>query len=73
MKYCTAKKISTQNCYNNQWQVVSRHRTFPLAIKRVDVGGYTSSRGITIVRVFEIADDIIRGESINDNGKRWEA
>ena len=61
MKTCTAKKISTRQHLNNEFEVVSIHKSFDLAFKK-------SENGHIIV---EIADDINRGDSINDDGKRW--
>ena len=64
MKYCTAKKISTQQVYNNEYEVMSIHKSMEEALKtKVDY----------VFGVFEIDDSINRGDSINDSGKRWES
>jgi len=61
MKICTAKKISTQQHLNNEFEVVSIHKSFDLAIKNVEPAYI----------VVEISDDIKRGDSINNDGKKW--
>jgi len=64
MKFCTIKKISTQQCYNNEYEVASVHKNFDLALKAAEKEDLS---------VIEINDDIKLGDSVNDEGKRWES
>ena len=64
MKYCTAKKISTQQVYNNEYEVMSIHQSAEQALK---------TKADYVASVFEIDDSIKRGDSINDSGKKWES
>ena len=64
MKYCTAKKISTQQVYNNEWKVMSIHKSMELALQ-VKPDFYFG--------IFEIDDSINRGDSIEGSGKKWES
>lgn len=61
MKYCNATKISTQQCYNNEFRVDSLHDDFDSALESSD------NRSI-----IEVADSIQIGDSINDSGELWE-
>ena len=63
MKFCNAKKISNQQCYNNEYAVVSVHKSIELALKARD--------DREIMATIEVADDIKVGDSINDSGKDW--
>jgi hypothetical protein len=62
-KFCTAKKISTQHCYNNRFEVLSTHKTFDLAKKKA-----SSNESVS-----QIEDSIKIGDSIDRYGARWVA
>ena len=64
MKYCTAKKISTQQAYNNKYKVLSIHESMEVALK---------AKPDCVFGIFEIDDTIKRGDSIDDSGKKWES
>jgi len=64
MPFCTTKRISTRQCYNNEYKVISIHKNISLALKKGDREGYG---------VVEIGSEIKRGDSVNDNGKLWES
>ena len=61
MKYSVAKKISSQECYNNEFQVISLHSDFDSALESA---GQNEA-------VIEVSDSVAVGESINDNGQVW--
>jgi hypothetical protein len=63
MKYATAKKISTQQCYNNEYAVLKIFNSFDSAWNDA------SDRSIIV----EVSGDIKIGDSINSNGKKWES
>ena len=64
MKYCIAKKVSTQQVYNNEYEVMSIHESAEQAIK---------TKTDYVFGVFKIDDSIKRGDSINDAGEKWES
>ncbi len=61
MKFARAKKISTQQVYNNEYKVIALHDTFDNAHKKL---------GDSEILI-EVSNEIKRGDSINDNGKLW--
>ncbi len=63
MKYAVAKRISNQQVYNNEFEVVSIHSNFNQALE-------SSGRQEIIV---EVSNEISIGDSINDGGKPWES
>lgn len=63
MKKCTAKKISTRQHLNNEFEVISIHSTFDLAVKNINDGHI----------IIDISNDIKIGDSINENGEKWES
>lgn len=63
MKFATATKISTQECYNSEYEVLSLHGDFNSALEQ------SNGQEITI----EVPENINIGDSINDNGKAWQA
>lgn len=63
MAFATVKKISTQECYNNEFEVLSLHESFDNALNK---SSGTES-------VIEVSTDIKRGYSINENGQTWTA
>jgi len=63
MRFATAKKTSTQECYNNEFEVLSLHNDFDSALEQ------SNGQGITV----EVSNTIEVGDSINDSGKAWQA
>ena len=61
MKFARAKKISTQQVYNNEYKVIALHDKFDNAHKKL---------GDSEILI-EVSNEIKRGDSINDNGKLW--
>jgi hypothetical protein len=61
MKYATAEKISTQHVYNNEYRVIEIHSDFDSALENA------GQQDIVVV----VSDEIIAGDSINDNGEKW--
>ena len=61
MKIAIAKKVSTQECYNNEYQVISLHDEFELAL---------SKSGESEI-VIDVESNVSVADSIDDSGKLW--
>tara|TARA_R110000851_G_scaffold8289_1_gene31958 strand:+ start:2292 stop:2489 length:198 start_codon:yes stop_codon:yes gene_type:complete len=62
MIYAIARKISTQECYNNEYEVISLHDSLDEAINLSIASGVAT----------ETTNTIRIGDSINSNGDAWQ-
>ena len=69
MIYAIARKISTQECYNNEYKVVSLYNEWYLddALEQAML----AAQELEIV--VEVANNIRIGDSINSNGDAWQS
>ena len=65
MIYAIARKISTQECYNNEYKVVSLHD-----------GRFSPASSHLMIDsniIIETTNNIRIGDSINSNGDAWQS
>ena len=61
MIHAIARKICSQQCYNNQYLVVSLHSKHKFALKKCGTGEI----------IVEVSEGTQRGDAIDSNGKPW--
>ena len=69
MTYAIARKISTQECYNNEYKVVSLHGVVFLD----DALEQAINQSLDSDIVVEVANSARVGDSINSNGDAWQS
>tara|TARA_B110000902_G_scaffold210926_1_gene241487 strand:- start:185 stop:400 length:216 start_codon:yes stop_codon:yes gene_type:complete len=69
MIYAIARKISTRECHNNEYKVVSLYNEWYLD----DALEQAIYQSLNYDIVVEVANSIRLGDSINSNGDAWQS